>query len=140
MLAEPHAAEQRLALALEAAGSERLELELPDGDAVGLDGDVAEVEEVDAGGEGADHLRHVVVGAGAVGADAEGEAVIINSTQNIKRATKVLQQKALANPKLEFILNSVVTSVLGSDHVEAVKVKNLKSDEEKALALDGVFV
>jgi len=34
----------------------------------------------------------------------------------------------------------VVTNVMGNEQVEAVKIKNLKSGEEKAVAVDGVFV
>lgn len=68
------------------------------------------------------------------------EKVYIIHRRGELRATKVIQQKAMANPKIEFILDSVVTSILGSDKVEAVKVKNLKSDEEKAVAVDGIFV
>lgn len=68
------------------------------------------------------------------------EKVYIIHRRGELRATKVIQQKAMANPKIEFILDSVVSSILGSDKVEAVKVKNLRSDEEKAVAVDGIFV
>jgi len=56
------------------------------------------------------------------------------------RATKVLQDKAFANPQIEFILDSVITNILGNDQVEVLKVKNLQTGEEKAIAADGVFV
>lgn len=56
------------------------------------------------------------------------------------RATKVLQDKAFANPQIEFILDSVITNILGNDQVEVLKVKNLQTSEEKAIAADGVFV
>lgn len=56
------------------------------------------------------------------------------------RATKVLQEKVKNYPKIEFIMDSVITSILGQDKVEAVKIKNLKTDVEKAVAVDGIFV
>ncbi len=56
------------------------------------------------------------------------------------RATPVLQTRAASQPGLEFILDSVVTEILGSNQVEAVKIKNLPTGEEKAVAVNGVFV
>ncbi len=68
------------------------------------------------------------------------EKVYVIHRRNELRATKVLQEKAMAHPRIEFILDSVVTGVLGKDHVEAVKIRNLRTNEEKAVAVDGVFV
>ena len=66
--------------------------------------------------------------------------VYIIHRRNELRATQVLQDKALAHPQIEFILDSVITDILGNDIVEAIKIKNLKSGEEKAIAAEGVFV
>lgn len=68
------------------------------------------------------------------------EKVYIIHRRNELRATKVLQDKAMEHPKIEFILESVVTSVLGKDQVEAVKVKNVQTGEEKAISVQGIFV
>ena len=68
------------------------------------------------------------------------EKVYIIHRRDEFRATKVLQEKARANPKIEFMMDSVVTDILGNDQVEAIRVKNIKSDEEAAVAVDGVFV
>ncbi len=68
------------------------------------------------------------------------EKVYIVHRRNELRATKVLQEKAKSTPQIEFILDSVVTSILGKDNVEAIKVRNVKTDEEKAIAVDGIFV
>ncbi|WP_418790038.1 thioredoxin-disulfide reductase [Phosphitispora sp. TUW77] len=68
------------------------------------------------------------------------EKVYIIHRRDEFRATKVLQEKARSNNQIEFIMDSVVTNVIGNQQVEAIKVKNLKSDEEKAVAVDGVFV
>jgi thioredoxin reductase (NADPH) len=56
------------------------------------------------------------------------------------RASKIMQDKAFANPKIEFIWDTVIEEVLGEKKVGAVKLKNLKTDETRDLALDGVFV
>ena len=56
------------------------------------------------------------------------------------RATKILQERAFANDKIEFIWDSVPTGVEGFFGVESVKVKNVKTNEEKAIKADGCFI
>lgn len=56
------------------------------------------------------------------------------------RATKILQERAFANDKIEFVWNSVVTYIGGSDGIEKIVVKNVKTGEEKELAVDGCFI
>ncbi|MCA9862644.1 MAG: thioredoxin-disulfide reductase [Thermomicrobiales bacterium] len=56
------------------------------------------------------------------------------------RASKVLQQRAQENPKIAFIWNSVVDAVVGSDHVEGLRLRNIATGEESTLPVDGVFV
>ena len=56
------------------------------------------------------------------------------------RASPVLQKRAAAHPKLNFIWDTVVTEVLGSERVEAVRLKNLKTEVETILETDGAFV
>jgi thioredoxin reductase (NADPH) len=56
------------------------------------------------------------------------------------RASKVLQQRAQENPKIDFIWNSVVEEVVGSDRVEGVRLRNTATNEESTLPVDGVFV
>lgn len=68
------------------------------------------------------------------------EKVYIIHRRDELRATKVIQEKAMKNEKLEFILNAAVTSILGTDNVEAVKIVDVKTEEEKSVAVDGVFV
>jgi len=55
------------------------------------------------------------------------------------RASKVMQDRAFDNEKIEFIWNSQVTEVLGDDKVTGIKLKNTDG-EESELALDGLFV
>ena len=49
-------------------------------------------------------------------------------------------QEARANEKMEFVLDTVVTEVLGRERVEGVRLRNVKTDEESTFACDGVFV
>jgi thioredoxin reductase (NADPH) len=56
------------------------------------------------------------------------------------RAAKILQERALANDKIEMVWDSIVTGVEGFFGVEGVKVKNVKTNEEKTLKADGCFI
>jgi thioredoxin reductase (NADPH) len=58
------------------------------------------------------------------------------------RASKIMADRALANPKIKPVWNSTVTEYLtdGAGEMRAVKVKNLVTGEESELALSGVFV
>jgi len=56
------------------------------------------------------------------------------------RASKVLQEKAFANPKISFVWNSTVAEILGKDRVEGVKLRNVVSGEESDLSCDAVFL
>jgi thioredoxin reductase (NADPH) len=56
------------------------------------------------------------------------------------RAAKILQERALANDKIEMVWDSVATGVEGFFGVEGVKVKNVKTNEEKTLKADGCFI
>ncbi len=56
------------------------------------------------------------------------------------RASKIMQQRAFSNPKIEFVWNSVVTEVLGDDKVTGVLLRNVKTGEERVLPLDGLFL
>ena len=58
------------------------------------------------------------------------------------RASKVMQEKAFANPKIEFLWNSEIEEILGVDkgEVTGMVVKNLVTGETSTLDVDGVFV
>jgi len=56
------------------------------------------------------------------------------------RASKIMQDRAFANPKVKFVWDSVVTEILGEDRVSGVRVRNLQTGEESTLAVTGVFV
>lgn len=56
------------------------------------------------------------------------------------RAHPLLQERARRNPKIKFEWETVVTEILGAKKVEAVKLKNLKSNQVREFKTEGVFV
>ena len=56
------------------------------------------------------------------------------------RASKIMAERAQANPKIEFIWNTEVIDVLGADKVEGLKLRNLVTNEISEKAFDGLFV
>ncbi len=56
------------------------------------------------------------------------------------RATAVLQEKAFAEPKIEFRWNSVVEAIEGGDFVERLRLRQIISGEKSVLRVAGVFV
>jgi len=56
------------------------------------------------------------------------------------RASKILQERAFKDPKIEFIWNSTVQEILGKDRVEGVRLRKVDSNEEFELACDAVFI
>jgi len=56
------------------------------------------------------------------------------------RATKILQERAFANKKIEFRLHSVVEQIKGTDRVEAVEIKEVKTAVISDIRSDAVFV
>ncbi|MHC4473850.1 MAG: NAD(P)/FAD-dependent oxidoreductase [Planctomycetota bacterium] len=55
------------------------------------------------------------------------------------RAAKIIQQRTLANEKVQVHWSTVVTEVLGEERVEAVRLKSLATGEEKTLETGAVF-
>lgn len=56
------------------------------------------------------------------------------------RAQKISQDRAFANPKMEFVWNSNVTEIVGDDKVTGVKVKNNQTGEDSFIEAAGVFI
>jgi len=56
------------------------------------------------------------------------------------RAGQVLQERAFAHPKLEFIWSMVVEEVLGEKVLEGLKLRNVETGQQSILKVDGVFV
>jgi thioredoxin reductase (NADPH) len=56
------------------------------------------------------------------------------------RASKIMQERALSNPKIAVIWNSVVQEIAGNGAVSGVRLRNVESGETTDLATDGVFM
>ena len=56
------------------------------------------------------------------------------------RASKVMQQRAFANEKIDFLWNARVTEVIGDTKVSGVRVQNTLNEVESTLEVDGLFV
>ncbi|MCL4268831.1 MAG: thioredoxin-disulfide reductase [Anaerolineales bacterium] len=56
------------------------------------------------------------------------------------RAGAILQKRAKEHPKMNFILDTVVTEIIGTDKLEALKLKNVKTGEETTFETDGLFI
>lgn len=60
--------------------------------------------------------------------------------RNELRAGAILQKRAIENPKIRFIWNTIVTKISGVDGVEQIRLKNVKEGTESGMEVDGVFV
>lgn len=58
------------------------------------------------------------------------------------RASKIMQDKAFKNPKIDFLWETVVTEIVGNDDqgVTGVRIRHTKTNEERIFTCDGVFV
>ncbi len=56
------------------------------------------------------------------------------------RASKIMQQRALAHEKIEFVWNAVVEEILGTDYVTGVRTRDVETGSTKDLAVEAVFI
>lgn len=56
------------------------------------------------------------------------------------RATKILQERAFEQPKIEFLWDSVVRSIEGDGQVDVLRTANVKTGQESTLEVSGVFI
>lgn len=56
------------------------------------------------------------------------------------KASKIMRQRVLSEKKIPVLWNSEVVGVVGTDRLTAIKVKNVKTNEEKELSADGLFL
>jgi thioredoxin reductase (NADPH) len=66
--------------------------------------------------------------------------VILIHRRDQLRASKLHQERAVANPRLEFVWDTVVEEILGPGKVRGLKVRNVKTGEITTLDVSGVFI
>jgi thioredoxin reductase (NADPH) len=66
--------------------------------------------------------------------------VVLIHRRDELRASKIMAERAKANPKIEFLLNTEVVDVLGEDKVTALKLRNTVNGEESTRDFTGLFV
>ena len=68
-----------------------------------------------------------------------GKVTVIHRRDAL-RATKILQERALKNPKIEIAWSSTVVEIQGDQKVESLVLENVKDGSRRTLPVDGVFV
>jgi thioredoxin reductase (NADPH) len=66
--------------------------------------------------------------------------VLVVHRRDELRASKIMQERAFKNDKIEFVWDTVVTELLGESKLEGARVRNVKTGEESVLAVTGLFV
>ena len=66
--------------------------------------------------------------------------VVLIHRRDQLRASKIMADRAKANPKIEFVLNTEVTEVIGTDKVEALELRNTVTGEKTKRDFTGLFV
>ena len=91
--------------------------------------------------------QHVAVVGGGDAAMDEGlfttrfaDRVTVIHRRDKLRAGAILRERAFANPKMEFVWNTVVTEVLGEDAVTGVRLHNRETGEDSTMDLAAVFI
>jgi thioredoxin reductase (NADPH) len=67
-------------------------------------------------------------------------SVTVVHRRDLLRASKIMQERATANPKIRFIWDSTVKEITGDDKVTGVQLHNLKSGKDSHVKAEGVFV
>ena len=71
-----------------------------------------------------------------------GRRVDVVHRRDTLRASKIMQERALKNPKIDFIWDTVIEDILGVDggKVTGVRLRNVKTNTSSERAVDGLFV
>jgi thioredoxin reductase (NADPH) len=69
-----------------------------------------------------------------------GKSVTVIHRRDTLRASKIMQERALANPRIVFLWNSEVAEVLGTEKVTGLLIRDTKDGTEHVLPVTGLFV
>ncbi|HMH10634.1 MAG TPA: FAD-dependent oxidoreductase, partial [Candidatus Nitrosopolaris rasttigaisensis] len=69
-----------------------------------------------------------------------GKSIKIVHRRDSLRPSKILQDKAFENPKIEFLWNSVVSDIIGDKKIASIVVRDVHNGKEKKIQAGGLFV
>jgi thioredoxin reductase (NADPH) len=69
-----------------------------------------------------------------------GKSVTVIHRRGELRASKIMQDRAMTNPKIAFLWNSEVAAAVGDQKLTALRIRNLQTGEENLLPIGGLFV
>jgi thioredoxin reductase (NADPH) len=69
-----------------------------------------------------------------------GRTVTVIHSRDSLRASKIMQERAFANPKIKFRWNSEVTEILGDKKITGLRLRDTVTGEESTLEAGGLFV
>ena len=68
-----------------------------------------------------------------------GSVVYMVHRRDKLRASKIMQERAFKNPKLEILWDSVLEDALGEEYVTGAKISNVKTRESREINVGGIF-
>ena len=68
------------------------------------------------------------------------KSVTLVHRRNALRASKIMQDRALSNPKIKFLWDTEVVEMIGEGKLTGLRVKNVRTGEEQVVPVSGVFV
>ena len=68
-----------------------------------------------------------------------GSKVYLVHRRDELRASKIMRERVLKNPKIEMVWDSVLADAVGSEYVTAARIKNLKTNKEMEVPVAGIF-
>src|SRR6188472_465826 len=69
-----------------------------------------------------------------------GSKVYLIHRRDELRASKIMQERAFADPKLEMVWNSEVAAINGADRLESITLRDTRTGEERDLPVTGLFI
>ena len=69
-----------------------------------------------------------------------GTQVTVIHRRDKLRASKIMQERALSNEKIDFVWNAAVDEVIGEDFVTGVRVRDVKTEEQREIPVEALFI
>ncbi|MBA4397252.1 MAG: thioredoxin-disulfide reductase [Syntrophus sp. (in: bacteria)] len=68
-----------------------------------------------------------------------GKVTVVHRRDRL-RATGVLPQRAFANPKIDFAWNAVVEEIIGTEGVQSIRIRDVKTSATRVIPAEGIFI